>query len=62
MQNCVWKKMPKNTSGGPSGTPFWDPKRTRINFEISKIVPKTKKNEIFGPSGNEAKKRSKKNP
>ena len=38
MQNCVCKKMPKNTSGGPSGDPFWDPKWPQIDVGGAKIA------------------------
>ena len=43
MQSCVWKKRPKNTSGGPSGDPFWDPKSPQIDVggtELAKISGK----------------------
>ena len=51
---------PKNLQKVPSGTPFWDPKRTRINFEISKSVPKTKKKRFLAPPGTKPKKGQKK--
>tara|TARA_B100000925_G_C21821203_1_gene392982 strand:+ start:355 stop:621 length:267 start_codon:yes stop_codon:yes gene_type:complete len=51
---------PQNLQKVPSGTPFWDPKRTRINFEISKSVPKTKKKRFLAPPGTKPKKGQKK--
>ena len=45
MQNCVWKKRPKNTSGRPSGDPFWVPKSPKIDVggtEIAKISGKSR--------------------
>ena len=55
MQNCVWKKRPKNTSGGPSGDPFWDPKWPQIDVggtEIAKIFDqKSSWNECRIPDG-----------
>ena len=45
MHNCVWKTRPKNTSGGPSGDPFWDPKWPQIdvgNPTIAKISGKSR--------------------
>ena len=38
MQNCVRKKRPENTSGGPSGDPFWDPKSPKIDVGGTKIA------------------------
>ena len=51
---------PQNLQKVPSGTPFWDPKRTRINFEISKSVPKTKNMRFLAPPGTKPKKGQKK--
>ena len=55
MQSCVWKKRPKNTSGGPSGDPFWDPKWPQIDVggtEIVKIFDqKSSWNEFRIPDG-----------
>ena len=51
---------PQNLQKVPSGTPFWDPKRTRINFEISKSVPNTKKKRFLAPPGTKPKKGQKK--
>ena len=55
MQNCVWKKMPKNTSGGPSGDPFWDPKWPQIDVGGTKIAKifdqKSSWNEFRIPDG-----------
>ena len=55
MQNCVWKKRPKNTSGGPSGDPFWDPKWPQIDVGGTKIAKifdqKSSWNEFRIPDG-----------
>ena len=52
---------PKNLQKVPSGTPFWDPKRTRINFEISKKRPKNEKWD-FWPLRERSQKKVKKKP
>ena len=55
MQSCVWKKRPKNTSGGPSGDPFWDPKWPQIDVGGTKIAKifdqKSSWNEFRIPDG-----------
>ena len=36
MQNCVRKKRPKKTSGGPYGDPIWNPKWPKIDVGDAK--------------------------
>ena len=48
MQNSVRKQIPKNTSGGPSGDPFWEPKSTEIDARSLRKRDFGGKNSIFG--------------
>ena len=48
MQNSVRKQIPKNTSGGPSGDPFWEVKSTEIDARSLRKRDFGAKNSIFG--------------